>query len=157
MILAGDIQLSEQNDLITLSLRDSDVKQVLRMFADKAGMNIVFHSSVNGNVTLDLVDMPINEAFGLVLQVTNLNYYKQGNTLIIISKNDAENATFSKQEMMVFPVKYVSADKIANFLNKNVLSVLLISADVFVSLSFLVVLVVLLFVVLFFVINDLYC
>ena len=120
MTLAGDVQLSEQNDNITLSLRDSDVKQVLRMFADKVGMNIVFHSSVSGQVTLDLVNMPINDAFNLVLQVTNLNYYKQGNTLIIIAKDNAENATFSKQEMMVFHVKYVSADKIANFLNKNV-------------------------------------
>ena len=42
MVLAGDIKLTESNEEITLSLRDSDVKQVLRMFADKAGLNIVF-------------------------------------------------------------------------------------------------------------------
>ena len=77
MILTGDINLTESNDTITLSLRDSDVKQVLRMFADKAGLNVVFHSSVSGKVTLDLVNTPINEAFGLVLQVASLNYYKQ--------------------------------------------------------------------------------
>ena len=72
--LTGDVRLTNSNDKITLSLRDSDVKQVLRMFADKAGKNIVFHSSVDGKVTLDLVDMPINDAFALVLQVTGLNY-----------------------------------------------------------------------------------
>ena len=119
-VLSGDVRLTNRNDKITLSLRDSDVKQVLRMFADKAGMNIVFHSSVEGKVTLDLVNMPINDAFNLVLQVAGLNYYTQNNTLIILAKNNADNATFSKQEMMVFPVKYVSADKIATFLNKNV-------------------------------------
>ena len=118
--LSGDVRLTNRNDKITLSLRDSDVKQVLRMFADKAGMNIVFHSSVDGKVTLDLVNMPINDAFNLVLQVSGLNYYTQNNTMIVMAKDNADNANFSKQEMMVFPVKYVSADKIANFLNKNV-------------------------------------
>ncbi len=119
-LLSGDVQLTKNNEKITLSLRDSDVKQVLRMFADKVGKNIVFHSSVKGNVTLDMVDMPINDAFSLVLQITGLNYYTQGNTLVIISKNSADNASFSKQEMMTFPVQYVSAEKIATFLNKNV-------------------------------------
>ena len=120
MILTGDINLTESNDTITLSLRDSDVKQVLRMFADKAGLNVVFHSSVSGKVTLDLVNTPINEAFGLVLQVASLNYYKQNNTMIVMSKSAPENAAYSKQEMLVFPIKYVSAANIANFLNKNV-------------------------------------
>lgn len=119
-VLSGDVRLTNKNDKITLSLRDSDVKQVLRMFADKAGMNVVFHSSVDGKVTLDLVNMPINDAFNLVLQVAGLNYYTQNNTLIILAKDSADNAAFSKQEMMVFPVKYVSAAKIATFLNNNV-------------------------------------
>lgn len=120
MVLSGDVKLTAKNDKITLSLRDSDVKQVLRMFADKAGMNVVFHSSVDGKVTLDLVNMPINDAFNLVLQVAGLNYYTQKNTLVVIAKDNADNAAFSKQEMMVFPVNYVSAVKIANFLNQNV-------------------------------------
>lgn len=120
MVLSGDVRLTAKNDKITLSLRDSDVKQVLRMFADKAGMNVVFHSSVDGKVTLDLVNMPINDAFNLVLQVAGLNYYTQGNTLVVIAKDNADNAAFSRQEMMIFPIQYVSADKIANFLNSNV-------------------------------------
>lgn len=118
--LSGDVQLSQNNEKINLSLRDSDVKQVLRMFADKVGKNIVFHSSVNGKITLDMVDMPINDAFLLVLQVANLNYYIQGKTIIVLSNNHPDNASFSKQEMMTFPVNYVGAAKIADFLNKNV-------------------------------------
>lgn len=120
MQLNGGVNLTDSNDLITLSLRDSDVRQVLRMFADKAGLNIVFHESVSGQVTLDLVDTSLNEAFNLVLQINGLSYYKQGNTMIVMSASDPSNAAFSKQEMMVFPIKYVSAAKIADFLNKNV-------------------------------------
>lgn len=120
MNLNGSVKLTDNDDNVTLSLRDSDVKQVLRMFADKAGLNIVFHDSVSGKVTLDLVNTSINEAFNLVLQIAGLNYYKQGNAMIVMSSNHEANAAYSKQEMMVFPIKYVSAQKIADFLNKNV-------------------------------------
>ncbi|MCQ2753432.1 MAG: secretin and TonB N-terminal domain-containing protein [bacterium] len=120
VVLSGNVRLTDKNNTITLSLRDSDVKQVLRMFADKAGMNIVFHNSVSGKITLDLVQTPINEAFNMVLQIAGLNYYKNGNTMIIMASDDAANAAFSQQEMMIFPVKYVNAAKIADFLNKNV-------------------------------------
>lgn len=120
LVFSSEVTLTENNDAITLSLRDSDVKQVLRMFADKAKMNVIFHDSVSGKVTLDLVEMPINEAFNLVLQVSGLNYYRQGNTMIVMSKNTPDNAAYSKQEMMIFPINYVDAGTIANFLNKNV-------------------------------------
>lgn len=123
LVLTGNVKLTDKNDVITLSLRDSDVKQVLRMFADKAGLNIVFHNSVEGKVTLDLVKTPINEAFDLVLQVAGLNYYKEGNVLVVIAKDSADNAVYSKKEMMVFPIRYVDAGKIANFLNNNVFAI----------------------------------
>lgn len=120
MTLQGSAKLTESDNTITLSLRDSDVKQVLRMFADKANLNIIFHKSVKGKVTLDLVNTSLNEAFNLVVQVAGLNYYTQGNTLIVMDRKDADNSAFSKQEMMTFPVKYVNAAKIAEFLNRNV-------------------------------------
>lgn len=105
---------------INLSLRDSDVKQVLRMFANKAGLNIIFHSSVNGKVTLDLVETNVNDAFELVLDTCELTYYKDGSTIIIASKGADTKMTFSKRNLTALPVKNVLAKDIAEFLNKNV-------------------------------------
>ena len=116
--LNATASITEENVPITLSLRDSDVKQVLRMFADRAGMNIIFDSSVSGTVTMDLVDMPLNAAFELVLNVTQLNYVVQDNTLIV-SGSDAELPS-SKQEITMLPVKYIDASSMAEFLNKNI-------------------------------------
>ncbi|HBH18267.1 MAG TPA: hypothetical protein DDX14_04905, partial [Cyanobacteria bacterium UBA9579] len=52
--LKGGVKIDKNNQMINLNLRDSDIKQVLRMIADKAGVNIVFHDSVEGKITLDL-------------------------------------------------------------------------------------------------------
>lgn len=116
--LKADIAITNASTPVTLSLRDSDVKQVLRMFANQAGMNIIFDSSVSGTVTLDLVDVPLNSAFDLVLGITNLSYVVDDNTLII-SGSDAQISA-AKQEITLIPVKYIDAAALAEFLNKNI-------------------------------------
>jgi hypothetical protein len=138
--LEGDVSISKANPKVTLSLRNSDVKQVLRMFADKAGLNIIFHSSVDvaggdagssggsstpsgPKVTMDLVNVPLNDAFKMVMQVANLTYYLDNNTLIIADAKAALKLDMAKQELMIIPVKYVDAGSMANFLNKNVFSI----------------------------------
>jgi len=159
--LEGDISLTKGNPKISLSLRDSDVRQVLRMFADKAGLNIIFHESVggadsasttqasstsgqsgqsssgqasttsttsssgssSGKVTLDLVNVPLNDAFRMVMQVTNLTYYIDHNTMVVTSAEAAKSLNMSKQQMMTIPVKYVDASTMATFLNKNIFSI----------------------------------
>lgn len=120
--LEGDISISKVNSKVNLSLRNSDVQQVLRMFADKAGLNIVFHSSVAGTVTLDLVDVPLNDAFKLVLQIADLTYYVDKNTMVVASSKAASTMNLAKQEMVSIPVKYVDAAVMADFLNKNIFS-----------------------------------
>lgn len=119
MRLKGDVAYIKSEDPITLSLRDSDVQQVLRMFADKAGMNIIFHDSAKGNITLDLVDVPLSTAFDMIMGITNLNYVVENNT-IIVAKSDAKDFNMAKQDMTIIPVKYVSAGALAEFLNKNI-------------------------------------
>ena len=116
--LKADISITKSREPISLSLRNSDVTQVLRMFADKAGLNIIFEDGVGGNVTMDLVDVPLNSAFDLVLEVTGLNYTIAGKTLIIPKAGFASN--IAKQEMTVIPIKYVDATALATFLNKNI-------------------------------------
>ena len=116
--LRADIAITSENTPVTLSLRDSDVKQVLRMFADRAGMNIIFDPSVSGNVTMDLVDVPLNSAFDLVMSIAQLNYVVQDNTLIVSGSGTEIPA--AKQDITMIPVKYIDASAMAEFLNKNI-------------------------------------
>ncbi len=118
--LKADIAITNIDETVTLSLRDSDVKQVLRMFADKAGLNIIFDKDVSGEVTLDLVDVPLSSAFDMVLGIAQLNYVVDNNTLIVSSAGSDMAA--SKQEITIVPVKYIDAASMATFLNKNIFS-----------------------------------
>ncbi len=118
--LKADVVITETNTPVSLSLRESDVIQVLRMFADQAGMNIIFDPSVSGNVTLDLVDVPLNSAFELVMSIAGLTYVVEDNTLIVSAAGTEVSA--AKQEITMIPVKYIDATAMADFLNKNIFS-----------------------------------
>ncbi|MCD7879197.1 MAG: hypothetical protein LUG16_04605 [Candidatus Gastranaerophilales bacterium] len=119
--LEGDVQFLQASDQkINLSLRDTDVQQVLRMFADKAGMNIVFHSSAKGLITLDLVDVSLEDAFKMVMKMTNLTYAVKGKTLMIVGTDQAESLNLTKDNINILPVKYADAAYLAQFLNANV-------------------------------------
>ncbi len=120
--LDGGVAITNSPNKITLSLRDSDVRQVLRMFADKAGINVVFHSSVEGKVTLDLVDVTLNDAFLLVMKSSELTYIKDGKNLIVSSMEASKDLGAGKQSLTVIPIKYVEAPAVAKFLNANIFS-----------------------------------
>ncbi len=122
IILEGDINFVDNGQKINLSLRNTDVQQVLRMFADKAGLNIVFHESAKGKVTLDLVDVSLEDAFKMVMKMCGLTYVIKDKTLLIVSTNSSENLNLSKDNITIIPVKYADAAYIAYFLNTNVFS-----------------------------------
>jgi len=119
-LLEGGVSITNNPRLITMSLRESDSRQVLRMLADKAGMNIIMHESVSGQVTLDLVNVTLNKAFEYVMVMNNLAYWVDGNTIIVASKEASKDLAFSQQKIQTFDVKYENAGRIAEFLNKNI-------------------------------------
>lgn len=120
--LDGAVDLNNGNRRISVSLRDSDLKQALRMIADKAGLNIIFHSSVSGNITLDLVNVTLNDAFKMIMQASDLSFFIDKGTLIVMTKDASLKSDIGKQNMMTIQVKYSDAAKVADFLNSNVFS-----------------------------------
>jgi len=120
ILLKGDISLTDKDEKVSLSLRDSDVEQVLRMFADIAGMNIVFYDKVSSKITLDIVDQPVNEAFDMVMELSQLTYSVVNGNTIIISEAGNSDINIMKQGITFIPLKYVGASTMANFINKNI-------------------------------------
>lgn len=66
---------------ISLDLKDADLKDVLRTFAELARINIVIDPEVKGSVTVRLKDVPWDQALDVILQVNGLGYVLEGNVL----------------------------------------------------------------------------
>jgi hypothetical protein len=68
-------------ETISLDLKDADLKDVLRTFAELARLNIVIDPEVKGSVTVRLQDVPWDQALDVILQVNGLGYVLEGNVL----------------------------------------------------------------------------
>lgn len=68
---------------ITLSLKDADLRDVIKTFAVLTEINMMVDPSVRGKVTLELYDVPWDQAFELILRISGLDYHLANNVMYI--------------------------------------------------------------------------
>jgi type IV pilus assembly protein PilQ len=68
---------------LSLNLKEADIKDVIRTFAELTGLNIAVDPGVTGSVTVDFVDVPWDQALDLILRQNNLTYVLEGNVMRI--------------------------------------------------------------------------
>ncbi|MEM9291473.1 MAG: type IV pilus secretin PilQ [Acidobacteriota bacterium] len=115
-------------DLITFSLQDADIKDVLRSFSRFTGLNVVVHPGVRGSVTVELTDVPWDQALDLVLKINGLDYVLEGNIMRIASTSQLEQEAAARRALaaaraqevplqtVIRAVSYADANQIARLL-----------------------------------------
>ena len=98
---------------ISLNLKDADIKDVLRTFAQLTGLNIAVDPGVGGSVTVDFVDVPWDQALDLILRQNGLTYVLEGNVMRVgtIDRLAAETAAtrrLAEEERLNVPLQTVS-------------------------------------------------
>ncbi|MFJ4346038.1 type IV pilus secretin PilQ [Pseudomonas sp. NPDC089401] len=68
---------------ISLNFQDVEVRSVLQVLADYAGINLVASDAVQGSITLRLQDVPWDQALDLVLHSKGLARREEGNVLLV--------------------------------------------------------------------------
>ncbi|GAB2719752.1 type IV pilus secretin PilQ family protein [Halomonas garicola] len=68
---------------LSLNFQDIEVRAVLSTLADFTGLNIVASDSVAGRVTLNLNNVPWDQALDLILQSKQLASRKRGNVIVV--------------------------------------------------------------------------
>lgn len=113
---------------ITLTLKDADIKDVLRTFSALTQLNIVLDPGVSGSVTVELRDVPWDQALDLILRINGLDYVLENNVLRVapISKLAAEKsarAAYDREQELAKPLKtvvkplsYAKADYVSDLL-----------------------------------------
>src|SRR5690554_6037505 len=76
-------QFPYTGDRITLNFQDIEVRSVLAIIADFTGLNLVASDSVQGRVTLNLEDVPWDQALDLVLKSHGLASRQEGNVIVV--------------------------------------------------------------------------
>lgn len=121
--ISRDVNIAVKNDKVSLNLRDAALRDVLNTLAAQGNFNIIMDDSVEGTLTIDVKDIPINKALEYIFTVSQLSYTKDGNTVIIASREQADAKNLNAKTLKAIPVQYKDAANIAKQLNDTVFKV----------------------------------
>ncbi|WP_343652816.1 type IV pilus secretin PilQ family protein [Stenotrophomonas sp.] len=81
---------------VTFNFQDIPVRTVLQLISDESNLNIVASDSVQGNVTLRLVNVPWDQALDIVLRAKGLDKRRDGSVIWVAPQ--AELAKFEQEK-----------------------------------------------------------
>ncbi|MDE2510481.1 MAG: type IV pilus secretin PilQ [Elusimicrobia bacterium] len=98
-------------DPISLDFDNTDVRDVIKLLASKAKINIIYGSDVTGTLTLHLTDVPFNEAFRTVLSMMQLSTDQVGDNIlrVITPAELTKQRTSATAVTKVVPLNYAKA------------------------------------------------
>ncbi len=94
----------QAEDLYSFSLREADVKDILRAIARQTDYNVVIEPDVKGFTTVDLKQVTLPKALEYILEPLNYTYKIEDRT-VYVSK--------PKLESKVFTINYIALKKTA--------------------------------------------
>ncbi|MGE5708259.1 MAG: secretin N-terminal domain-containing protein [Bacteroidota bacterium] len=106
----GKPKLLKNPTFITIKMNSADVRTVLEIMAQKAGMNLLFDDSVAGKINLNLRATPLDEALGLVMKMANLTYRRVGSTLMVGTEDAFKKKGFVTDETRALRVNNAKAE-----------------------------------------------
>src|SRR4249919_3827614 len=116
---------------VTFNFQDVPVRTVLQLIAEESNLNIVASDTVQGNVTLRLVNVPWDQALDLVLQAKGLDKRQSGNVVWVAPQPEIAKYEQDKAEARVklensaemiteyIPINYGNAEDIAKLLTDD--------------------------------------
>ncbi len=116
---------------VTFNFQDIPVRSVLQLVADVSELNIVVADTVQGNVTLRLVNVPWDQALDIILQAKGLDKRRNGTVIWVAptkeiadreqALEDARIAMEDRAELVIdyISVSYGKAEDIAKLLTTD--------------------------------------
>jgi type IV pilus assembly protein PilQ len=99
--------------LMSLTLKDADIRDVLRVIAVKAGLNLIIDPGITGKVTCELVKIPWDQALDLILKSNKLGKVLEGNVLrvgnsSVLATEEDEHRKLIEAKKLSGPVKVLT-------------------------------------------------
>ena len=110
----SDDKKADLSKLITIDFQEANIKSVLRLLAEEAGVSIASGDDVKGNVTLTLKKVSWMEAFETVLTVQGLGKVKEGEVYVVKTIDRMRKEERTKADEAIDRIKRQSAQDLAD-------------------------------------------
>jgi len=108
---------------VSLSAHDTDIREILQMFSRSRGLNIVTSSDVKGRVSIDLNEIPFDEALRAVVGMAGFQVVRRGDIYFIGSPPDGDDVSSVLRDVRTYRLNYALTNEIAPVLEPMLSSV----------------------------------
>lgn len=100
-------------DLITLNFNQADIQSVFRILAMKGNVNIVAGPEITGEVTMQLQDVPWENAFKTIVRTYGYTYEKDGNIYYVLTPEAYLQSRTEGITTSVVTLQYANINQVA--------------------------------------------
>ncbi|OGX26847.1 MAG: hypothetical protein A3D10_05470 [Omnitrophica WOR_2 bacterium RIFCSPHIGHO2_02_FULL_48_11] len=102
---------SAHKGVVSLDFRDADIQNVLRILSYKSGVNIVAGPEVTGLVTIQLKEVPWEQALAVILETYGYSYDRRGNIITVTTidnlKKRREDASILAEQIPLITKTFI--------------------------------------------------
>ncbi|WP_348672953.1 type IV pilus secretin PilQ [uncultured Abyssibacter sp.] len=121
---------------ISLSFQSVDIRALLQIIADVAGVNMVVSDSVSGDIALRLQNVPYDQALDIILRTKGLGMREEGNVILVAPVQElaererveleaqAQKEQLAPLRSEIVQINYAKASDIAGLLTSESTSLL---------------------------------
>ncbi len=99
--------------LVTMDIRDGDLRETFLKLADRAKLNVLVSPKVRGNVTFRVTDMEPLELIQFLARANGLELEKHGSILLILADDTTPP---SRVRFEVIPLQNAKAEEVAKII-----------------------------------------
>lgn len=114
----GRIELDNRDGVISVSVRDAPLRDLLAVLAESQGLNIISSQDVDATITGSFSEASFVDVMEAIFSVTGYTWVRRNNT-ILVTPIDGESTLPPEaqgREVRVFPLNYVSAADIQSII-----------------------------------------
>ncbi|MBF0546603.1 MAG: hypothetical protein HQM08_19310 [Candidatus Riflebacteria bacterium] len=120
--------MAKAEDNISLDFRDADIRDIIKIIAQKSGANIIAEKSVRGNVTVKLNDVYYEEAMNLISKTNGYAVRKIGNTFVLADEKKLVES-FEKGLTVTKRLQYAKAGDVSKIVTSAIKKDIKVATD----------------------------
>jgi type IV pilus secretin PilQ/predicted competence protein len=116
---AAAVKPQPEAKLISITLKETDIREVLNILAFKGGVNIVAGDDVDSKISVQLKDVPWEQALDVILKTYNYTYKREGNLIRVMSLARAmEEEGKTPLKTKILPLNFADVNLLKDSLSK---------------------------------------
>lgn len=106
-----DVQISMNQDRVTLVARNASVQSILNLLAQQQGLNLIAADDLSAMVSVTLNDVPFSDALSSIVSIAGYTWFQQNNIILVtkITNDAAVPPDVQGKVVQVFPLNFVAA------------------------------------------------